>query len=446
MNLMILTKTVGNIPVISLVYSWLVELMGIIMSGIFEITSSMGIFNIGVCIILFTIITRILILPLSYNQTKSQRLMGAVQPEIAAIQKKYKGLEQDQQAVVAMQTEIRNVYDKYGVSMTGGCVQLLIQMPILFSLYRVIINIPAYVPAVKAYFQNIVDAIGGSAAIETVNTFAHSTEELTNVVTQARISGGEIVTTDHIIDFLYHLNPSQWDSFRDLFSSAADIINTNYAHIEEMNNFLGINLATAPSSYGLLSPKAWIIPIMAGLAQFAATRLMMRTNTVQAVSDQENSTAQTMRYMNLMMPIMSVVFCFGFASGIGVYWIASSVLMGIQQYVLNKIFARTDVKELIKENIAKANKKREKKGLPPIDYRSSEENIKRMQDKAQKAQAQLDAKRISARDQMEKSDEYYSLKSIADRAKMVLQYENKKARKKKQQDTGGKNEHNSENA
>lgn len=446
MNLIFLTKTVGSIPIISLVYSWLVELMGIIMSGIFEVTSSLGIFNIGVCIILFTIITRILILPLSYNQTKSQRLMGAVQPEIAAIQKKYKGLEQDQQAVASMQTEIRNVYDKYGVSMTGGCVQLLIQMPILFSLYRVILNIPAYVPAVKVYFQNIVDKIGGLSAIETVNTFAHSTEELTKVVTQARISGGQIVTTDHIIDFLYHLNPTQWDSFRELFPSAADVINANYAHIEEMNNFLGINLAAAPSSYGLLSPRAWIIPILAGLAQFAATRLVMKINTSQTASDQDNSAAQTMRTMNFMMPVMSVVFCFGFASGIGVYWIASSVLMGVQQYFLNKIFAKTDVKELIKDNIARANKKRARKGLPLIDEKSSEDNLKRIQDKAQRVQAQLDAKMISAKDQMKQSDEYYSLNTLADRANMVLQYENKKARKKKQQNAGGNNEHNSENS
>lgn len=429
LDFILLTKTVGNIPVISLVYSWLVELMGMIMSLIFEATSSLGIFNLGLCIILFTIITRILMFPLSYRQSRSQKLMSAVQPEITAIQNRYKGRD-DQQSMMAMQAETRAVYDRYGVSMTGGCLQLLIQMPILFSLYRVIINIPAYVPSVKQYFQNIVDAIGGASAIQTVNTYAHSSEALTKVLSQARIAGSEITTTDNIIDFLYHLEPSQWDGFRALFTNAANVIDENYVHIEQMNNFLGLNLATAPSSYGLTNPVAWIIPILAGLSQFAASRLMMKINNNQAASDEDNPTARTMRSMNLMMPIISVVFCFGFASGIGVYWVASSVLMMVQQIILNKMFEKVDTKELVRQNVEKVNKKRAKRGLPPISEKTSEENLKRMQEKAERTQALLDAKKTKAQENLKISDDYYSLTSISDRAKMVQQYEEKKKKKK----------------
>lgn len=430
LNFILLTKTVGNIPIISKVYSLLVEFMGMIMSFIFEATSSLGIFNLGLCIILFTIITRILMFPLAYRQSKSQRLMNVVQPELAAIQKKYKGRESDQQAVIAMQTETRAVYDKYGVSMTGGCLQLLIQMPIILALYRVILNIPAYVPSVKIYFQNIVDAIGGSSAVQTVNTFAHSTDELTSVLSAARITGSEITTTDNIIDFLYHLEPAQWDGFRELFISATDVINANYLKIEEMNNFFGINLASSPSSYGLLSPRAWIIPILAGLAQFFATRLMMSQNRSQNVSGEENTMAQTMSSMNLIMPIMSVVFCFGFASGIGIYWIASSVLMGVQQFILNKYFSKIDIKDLIKENVAKVNKKRARRGLPPINEKTSEENLKKIQTKSMKEQTLLELKETKAKEDMERSEGYYKLSSMADRANMVTQYENKNKRKK----------------
>lgn len=431
MDFILLTKTVGNIPVISVVYSWIVEIMGMIMSFIFEMTSSVGIFNLGLCIILFTFITRILMLPLTYNQAKSQRLMNVVQPEIAAIQKKYKGREGDQKAVMAMQTETRMVYERYGVSMTGGCLQLLIQMPIIFALYRVIINIPAYVPAVKIYFQNIVDAIGGASAIETVNTFAHSSDALTKVLTQARISGSTIATTDNIIDFLYHLEPSQWDGFKALFTGASRVIDANYVFIEEMNNFFGLNLATAPSSYGLLSPRAWIIPILAGLAQLMATRLMMRNNATKNASNEEaDPTTQAMKSMNLVMPVMSVIFCFGFASGIGIYWIASSVLMGLQQFILNKIFAKVDTNELIRQNIAKVNKKRARRGLPPIDEKSSEENLKRIQRRNEQTLALNEEKGVMAREHMASSDDYYKLGSIMERAKMVEQYEEKKNRKK----------------
>ena len=426
----LLTRTVGNIPVISLVYSWIVDIMGMIMSFIFEITSSFGIFNIGVCIIIFTIVTRIIMFPLSYKQAKSQKMMSVVQPEIAAIQKKYQGKESDQKSAMMMQAEIKSVYEKYGVSMTGGCIQLIIQMPILFALYKVILNIPAYVGSVKIYFQNIVDAIGGASAIEAVNTFAHSSEALTNVITQSRIKDGIIATTDNIIDFLYHLNPAQWTDFTNNFSQFADAINNNYQYIEQMNNFLGINLPTSPGAYGMLSIKAWIIPVLAGLSQYISTKIISSASGSAMMNDENNPTASTMKSMNIMMPIISVFFCFSFASGIGIYWIASSVIMGLQQYLLNKHFNKMNVDDLVKENLDKVNAKRAKKGLPPINEKSSQDNLKRLQERNERVQAALEAKQAASKKRVSENDSYYVTNSIADRANMVQQYEERKSKKK----------------
>ncbi len=425
MDFVLLTRAGGSIPLISPLFSLVVNLMGWLMDVIFRVTSSMGIVNIGLCIIIFTIVTRILMFPLSYKQAKSQKLMSAIQPEIQAIQMKYKGREGDQHAMMQQQAEMKAVYEKYGTSMTGGCAQLLIQMPIIFALYRVILNIPAYVSSVKVYFSAIVEAIGGSSAITAVNEFAHSTEELTKVVAMSRIKGGEIVTTDHIIDFLYHLNPSQWEAFKGVFSNAADVISRNYVEIEKMNTFLGLNLASSPSSYGLTSVKAWIIPILAGLSQYVSTKLIAAQTPNAAGNDQA---AQTMKTMNLMMPLMSVWFCFSFATGIGIYWIASAVLMGVQQYFMNKHFEKMDVKEMLKENIAKTNAKRAKKGLPPINEQAAEQNLKRMMEKQARMDSMLEAKQSQAKEKMEQADQYYKTGSIAERARMVQQFEEKKKR------------------
>ncbi len=425
MDFVLLTRAGGSIPLISPLFSLVVNLMGWLMDVIFRVTSSMGIVNIGLCIIIFTIVTRILMFPLSYKQAKSQKLMSAIQPEIQAIQMKYKGREGDQHAMMQQQAEMKAVYEKYGTSMTGGCAQLLIQMPIIFALYRVILNIPAYVSSVKVYFSAIVEAIGGSSAITAVNEFAHSTEELTKVVAMSRIKGGEIVTTDHIIDFLYHLNPSQWEAFKGVFSNAADVISRNYVEIEKMNTFLGLNLASSPSSYGLTSVKAWIIPILAGLSQYVSTKLIAAQTPNAAGNDQA---AQTMKTMNLMMPLMSVWFCFSFATGIGIYWIASAVLMGVQQYFMNKHFEKLDVKEMLKENIAKTNAKRAKKGLPPINEQAAEQNLKRMMEKQARMDSMLEAKQSQAKEKMEQADQYYKTGSIAERARMVQQFEEKKKR------------------
>lgn len=423
-----LTKTGGFLGPIA-------DLMGVIMNAIFVVTSQLGVLNIGLCIILFTIATRIIMLPLSYKQAKSQKLMAIIQPEIQAIQKKYKGKEQNQQAMMMQNAEIKAVYEKYGTSMTGGCLQLLIQMPIIFALYRVILNIPAYVSSVKEYFSAVVTAIEGSvggsaAAIEKVNEFAHSSDALTKLVTQARIPGGQIVTENHIIDFLYNLNPAQWAelSSEKWFPDAAATITQNAASIEQMNNFLGINLATSPASYGLMTPQAWIIPILAGLSQFLATKLMQSTQA--AAMDENNPTASVMKNMNIMFPLMSVVLCFSFASGIGIYWIASSLIMGVQQYLLNKHFAKIDVDELIKKNLEKANAKRAKKGLPPIDPKAAEVNFKKLEEKEAREEAKRQAAIDQTKDRIEASNQYYKRGSIAERARMVEQYNERHEKRK----------------
>ena len=75
-----------------------------------------------------------------------------MQPELQAIQKKYKN-KTDAASRQKMGEETQEVYNKYGVSPSGTCLQLFITFPILLALYRVIINVPAYVNGVKVYFQ-----------------------------------------------------------------------------------------------------------------------------------------------------------------------------------------------------------------------------------------------------------------------------------------------------
>ena len=417
---LILTKTGGILGPFA-------NILGFIMDVIFRVFAAMGIYNIGLCIIVFTIVTRIIMLPLSYKQAQSSKLMGVIQPEIKLIQEKYKG-KSDQQSMMMMNAEMKATYDKYGTSMTGSMVQLLIQMPILFALYRVIMNIPAYVPSVKQYFVNITDAIGGESAIAAVNQFI-LTNDLTNVVkTGARISSGELSTVNHIIDFLYSMSASQWELFKNAFSSAADVISANYATIEQMNTFLGINLANSPSSYGLLSPKCWIIPVLAGLSQYLSAQLMTKANP-QMNSDE--AAAGMMNSMNIMMPLISVFFCFKFAAGIGIYWVASSVIMGVQQYFLNRHMAKIDVNELVKKNIEKANAKRAKQGLSPINEKATEDNLKRMQQKAELSESRRQSRIEESRNSMQKADSYYGASSISERAKMVQRFNEKEAGKKK---------------
>ena len=132
------------------------KILGLIMNAIFEFLNLIKIPNIGLAIIIFTIVIYLLLLPLTIRQQKFSKLSAKMSPELQAIQNKYKDKKNDQAAMMAMNEEQRAVYAKYGVSPSGTCIQLLIQMPILFALYRVIYAIPAYVGSgLEFYEENI---------------------------------------------------------------------------------------------------------------------------------------------------------------------------------------------------------------------------------------------------------------------------------------------------
>ena len=122
----------------------LIWLFGKFMSGIMYVLDNMNIYSIALCIVIFTVVTKLLLTPLTVKQQKSTRMTNYIQPELQAIQQKYRG-RTDQASQQAMMAEQQALQEKYGVSMFAGCLPMLIQMPILFSLYPVIYNMDKYV-------------------------------------------------------------------------------------------------------------------------------------------------------------------------------------------------------------------------------------------------------------------------------------------------------------
>ncbi|WP_081832811.1 YidC/Oxa1 family membrane protein insertase [Oribacterium sp. P6A1] len=408
------------------------------MNTIYNSLEYVGIGNIGLAIIIFTIVMRIILFPTSFRQQKSSRMMQLMQPEMKAIQEKYKN-KTDNASMMAQQEEMKALYEKYGTSMTSGCLPLLLQMPIIFALYRIIMNIPAYVPSVYTIYENVLNAIGGSSAAQKLVDFGTS-NKLESILKQLNNLGvGENSTytaeqiSNLIIDFLYKLNPAQWDSLAITFPDASDKIALAASQAEKINNFLGINLSTAPSSMGFVPNVYWIIPILAGVFQYLSTKLMSSTN--QAMAEGNDQSAQMMKSMNLMMPLMSVWFCFTFASGIGLYWCASSGVMILQQIFLNSYFKKISDKEMIEMSLAKANAKRAKKGLPPIDEKSVENRIKAAKERAEVTENNRMEVIAKQSVKTKESTDYYNNNaapgSLASKANMVRLYNEKTEKKNK---------------
>lgn len=438
MNYLVLTKVGGFAP-----FAWICEILGLIMNALFEFTNIFGVMNIGLSIILFTLVVKLLMFPLTIKQQKSSKLMAVMQPEIQAIQNKYKG-KTDNDSMMRMNVEIKTVYEKYGTSMTGGCLQMVIQMPILFALYRVIYCIPAYVTRVKDVFLQVVYGLAGvvdasalteGAAARLLQFATDHNITLTGINAIGDLIGvsGEVLG-NKMVDILYKFNPSQWSELSQVFPQAASVISANAGIIERMNSFFGINLASNPFNGSFVPSVAWLIPIFAGLSQWLSAKLMMANQTAPQGND-NNMGNQMMKQMNLVMPLMSVWFCFTFPAAIGLYWVASSVFQIIQQLLVNSYLNKVDIDEMIRGNVERANKKRVKQGLPPLRInQNATASLKSIQANAEREEAERLEKLKKTEEVVKESNQYYNKDakpgSLTAKANMVARYNEKNNKQK----------------
>ena len=410
------------------IVKWVAEVMGWLMNGIYSI----GITNLGLCIILFTIIIYAFMTPLQIKQQKFSKMNAVMSPELQKISKKYKN-KKDQASQMKMQEETMAVYEKYGVSPTGSCLQMFIQMPIFFALYQVIINIPGYISGIREIFEHAV------VKITSVNGYA---EILSNFISEEGIRTytwkADSVTDNQIIDVLYNLSPSQWTKLGEIsdFSGFSDVLAKTAETLQPMQNFLGLNIADTPLSLikmgwsshtYVLILAAILIPVLSWLTQM----LNIKLTPVASTDDSNSQMNATMKSMNTFMPLFSAFICFSFPVGIGIYWIIGSLVRCIQQLVINRHLDNMDMDDFIKKNQEKMAKKRAKAGLPPQKItQQAKINVRNIEEPKRKTaeDRQQDTKNISG---------YYTNipetkpGSLASKANMVAEFDKKNKTKKK---------------
>ena len=211
------------------------QLLGYILDILFMGLNAIGIGNIAIAIIIFTLLVKMLMLPLQIKQQKMTKLQSVMNPEIKAIQEKYKGKNSDTVAMQKMQAETKAVYEKYGVSQWGSCVQLLIQMPILFALYRVFQQIPLYISQIKVLFLNIL-GLNGADGISSVSGYADTLNEIYGKTVDWSNTSTAVTT-------LNSFTADQWTKLKEAFPAFSDMITQNLDKINHMNTFLGVNMS-----------------------------------------------------------------------------------------------------------------------------------------------------------------------------------------------------------
>lgn len=429
------------------IFQYVVKLLGVIMNVIFEFLDLIGIPNIGLSIILFTIVIYLLLMPLTIKQQKFSKLSAKMNPEIQAIQAKYKG-KQDNESMLAMNAETKQVYAKYGVSPSGSCVQLLIQMPILFALYRVIYSMPAYVTKLGDAFGVLADKIMSAAdGVEYVKGMSAAAYYAKNF----DIAGN---TRNAIIDTLNKVSSTDMATLSEKFGLAdltynGSLILSNGSTrglIDTYNNFLGLNIGNTPmdtitSSFAsnnyLLLIGAVMIPVLAALTQWINYKLMPQApsndNSNAKKGDMADSMQQSMKMMNTVMPIMSAWFCLTLPAGMGLYWVIGAVVRSIQQIAINKHIDKMDVDAEIAKNIEKYNEKMKKKGIDPAKLNAAARtNTKNISSKTAYKNTASNKPAKTAEEKaavIKESTEYYNKNakpgSLAAKANMVKQYNEK---------------------
>lgn len=335
------------------------RLLGYILQGLYSVLSIVGIQNTGICMILFTFIVNALMIPMQIKQQKFAKMSSVMNPELMAIQAKYKN-KKDQESQQKMSLETQAVYQKYGVSPVSGCLPMLITLPILFALYRVIYNIPAYVPQIYDIYDGLAKVLQDAGVTVSQLADKQYISNPTYVVSQAvKAAKSDASNINYYIDVLSQFNSTGWDVLIKNNPDLTSVITKTAQQARDINYFLGLNIADTPK----IKSISVIIPLLSIATQYISTKLSMAGN--QQSANSENPMAQSMQTMNTVMPIMTGFMCLMFPIGVGIYWIAGNVFRIFQQLCINLYFSKINMDDMIKENVDKAKKKYEKMGMDP---------------------------------------------------------------------------------
>ncbi len=297
--------------------------------------------NYGLAIILFTIIVKLILLPLQVKSQKAMKKQQKIQPLISELQKKYAN---DQQK---LQSEMMKIYKENNISMTGGCLPLLIQMPILYALYRVIQRPLTYIKGIDFLNTGVQDNVNKVMSL--------MKEKFPDII------GNLADSTVDQINKAYQIHLSTW---ADKLGMAKDLgWDINF-------NFLGLDLSGLPSKSlsmimsGDFSNMGTVLLILIPAVAIFATWFSMyqsqkMTQNPNAKPNSDDPAQSMSKSMNIMMPLMTGFFTFTLPSGIGIYWIISSFMQIVQQYILNMYFDKKEDDFVVK--LPDKNRKNSKK-------------------------------------------------------------------------------------
>ena len=302
------------------------KVMGIFYNWLFNIIYGATQTNaLGITIIFFTLIVKIILTPLIVKQQKSTFAMQRLQPEMNKIKKKYEN-KKDAESQQRMAYEMQKLQKDNNISMFGGCLPLLIQLPILYALFYIFQQAYMYLDVVSQNYDSIANVVLSMPTDLRMDVFADiASKHISSKMTL------DLSVADDIKALIGQITQAEWSTILTNASDYASSLQPLLTEKTGIEYFLGISVVENP---GLNFP-AIIVPIASAASTFLSSKIMMSKNTA---SMDDNPAMQSMKMMNYIMPIMMGVMAISLPAGLGIYWTVSNIFQTAQTVLINKYF------------------------------------------------------------------------------------------------------------
>ena len=262
-------------------------------------------------IIVFAIIVKLLMLPLSIKQQKNMQKQAALRPKEMAIRKKYKGQEQNRDAMMRMQTELQEMYRANNYNQFGGCLPMLIQFPIIIIIYQAIVNPLSHICRLS------------TTVLDNIRTFIDQNNAEIFKLADNLFKDGKYIGTEMQLTTLLQ-NNEYFGVIAENVEGLSDVVLPNFS-------LWGINLGAVPTWTSWLV----LIPLLTFAVQFGSMKLT-RMMSYQPMEMQNQGCSNWI--MDVVMPLMMTVMAFSFPALLGIYWIFQSIIGVVQQFILKKVY------------------------------------------------------------------------------------------------------------
>jgi len=302
--------------------------LGFVMWAIYQVFK-----NYGVSILLFTIVTRLVLFPLSVKQQKSSAAMAAFSPKLEKLKKQYANNPQK------LQEEQMKLYAEEDINPMASCLPMIPQLLFLYGIFDVVYRPLTHILHITKADVTALKEI--AAPLFEGNRYFESRPEI--YILQA-VQDNEALFTSSGISTEILDKIAAFDNKLFGLIDLGSVPNSLFAE--------GANTVWNAASIGL-----FLIPIISGVIQLIMT--IYTTSKQKKLNPEASAQMGSMNLMFYVMPIFSIWMAFSFPAGIGYYWICSSLVGFVQSIVLNKIYTPEYVAKLIeKDKKKKKNKKK----------------------------------------------------------------------------------------